>query len=232
MKRFLTLLTAVLLTVTILPCAGFAADGSLANFNSDGEAPVFSDVSPEDWFFDAVEIVSKAGLMIGKGDNRFAPDSDITLAEVYTIAARIHAIYFTGSAEAADEYDIQPDKPWSYGYVKYCMDKGIMPGEPGDVAQPASRVECASLLARAMSDKELTPINAIADNAIPDLSLSPDKPNTADVYKLYRAGVVNGNDAKGTFLPASQIKRSEVAAIVVRMMDAGTRVDAPADLGK
>ncbi len=219
MKRLIPLMMAVLLSLTLLPSAVLAADGSLAHFKTDAQAPAFSDVSTEDWFCDSVETVSKAGLMIGIGKNRFAPDADITLAEVYTIAARLHAIYFTGSAEAADEYDNPPDKPWSYGYVKYCMDKGIMPGEPGDVAQPASRVECASLLARAMSDKELTPINAIADNAIPDLSLSPDKPNAADVYKLYRAGVLTGMDSAGTFYPESRIRRCEVAAIVARLID-------------
>ncbi len=219
MKRLISLMMTVLLSIMLLPSAVLAADGSLANFKSDAEAPAFTDVSPEDWFHDSVETVSKAGLMIGKGENRFAPDSDITLAEVYTIAARVHAIYFTGSTEAADVYDIQPDKPWSYGYVKYYMDKGIMPGEPGDVAQPASRVECASLLARAISDKELTPINAIADNAIPDLSLSPDKPNIADVYKLYRAGVLTGTDDAGTFHPESRVRRCEVAAIAARLID-------------
>ena len=132
-------LTAVLLTVTLLPCAGYAADGSLANFKSDGEAPVFSDVSPDDWFAPYVRAVSEVGLMIGDGEGRFDPEGDVTLAEVYAVAARIHAIYTTGSKAAADEYENDADKPWFYGYVKYCMDKGIMNGEPGDVTQPAFR---------------------------------------------------------------------------------------------
>ena len=67
MKRFISMLTAVLLTVALLPCAGYAADGSLANFTADGEAPVFSDVSPEDWFAPYVRAVSEVGLMIGDG---------------------------------------------------------------------------------------------------------------------------------------------------------------------
>ena len=56
------------------------------------------------------------------GGDWFAPESDITLAEVYTIIALVHAIYNTSSADAADGYDIHADKPWCYGYVKYCMD--------------------------------------------------------------------------------------------------------------
>ncbi len=220
MKRFITVLTAILLTVALLPCAGYAADGSLANFKSDGEAPVFSDVLPDDWFAPYVRVVSKAGLMIGVGEDRFSPEADITLAEVYTIAARIHAIYYTGSAEAADGYENNADKPWFYRYVKYCMDNGIMNGEPGDVTQSAFRIECASLLSSALPEKELTEINAVADNAIPDLPYSQ---NTENVYRLYRAGVLTGMDEAGNFCPESKVRRSEVAAIVSRLIDLSLR---------
>ena len=45
----------------------------------------------------------------------------------------------------------------------------------------------------------------------------PDVKDDEDIYLLYRAGVLGGNDDKGTFAPMSNIKRSEVAAIVARM---------------
>ncbi|MBR5367247.1 MAG: S-layer homology domain-containing protein, partial [Clostridia bacterium] len=88
MKRILTLLTAVLLVVLILPFAAFATDGSLAHFSTGKEALTFADVSSGDWFAPYVQGVSKAGLMIGVGEDRFAPEADITLAEVYTVTAR------------------------------------------------------------------------------------------------------------------------------------------------
>ena len=40
---------------------------------------------------------------------------------------------------------------------------------------------------------------------------------------LYQAGVLTGNDEAGTFAPMTNIKRSEVAAIVNRMMHAESR---------
>jgi len=46
----------------------------------------------------------------------------------------------------------------------------------------------------------------------------------AAVYKLYNAGVLRGNDAIGTFAPMTNIKRSEVATIVNRMMNPEKRV--------
>ena len=49
---------------------------------------------------------------------------------------------------------------------------------------------------------------------------------------FYRAGILSGVDAKGTFNPSDNIKRSEVAAILIRMMDKTARVGAPKELGK
>ena len=51
-----------------------------------------------------------------------------------------------------------------------------------------------------------------------------------EVYTLYRAGIVNGSDKEGSFLPGSNIRRCEVAAIVVRMMLPEKRVGAPGNL--
>ena len=46
----------------------------------------------------------------------------------------------------------------------------------------------------------------------------------AAIYKLYRAGILAGNDSAGTFLPNAPITRAEVATILVRMADPNARV--------
>ncbi len=45
-----------------------------------------------------------------------------------------------------------------------------------------------------------------------------------EIYMLYRAGITIGSDARGTFNPDKFIKRSEVAAIVTRMVDDSLRI--------
>ena len=45
------------------------------------------------------------------------------------------------------------------------------------------------------------------------------------VYKLYRAGILTGGDAKGTFSPLTYITRAECATIVARMADSDNRVE-------
>ena len=75
-----------------------------------------------------------------------------------------------------------------------------------------------SIFYPAMDDKAL---NNIADNAIPDVKLG-DK-CADEIYAFYRAGILTGSDAKGTFHSASTIKRSEAAAILLRMFEASAR---------
>ena len=64
-------------------------------------------------------------------------------------------------------------------------------------------------------------INQVADDAIPDVK-SGDA-FASDIYEFYRAGILTGSDAKGTFHPASSIKRSEVATILLRMFETSAR---------
>ena len=64
-------------------------------------------------------------------------------------------------------------------------------------------------------------INQVADDAIPDVK-SGDA-FASDIYEFYRAGILTGSDAKGTFHSASTIKRSEVATILLRMFETSAR---------
>ena len=64
-------------------------------------------------------------------------------------------------------------------------------------------------------------INTVADNAIPDVKMG-DK-FAAEIYDFYRAGILGGNDSKGTFLPNDTINRAEMTAILVRMFDTSVR---------
>ena len=69
--------------------------------------------------------------------------------------------------------------------------------------------------------KEFAKINNVEDNIIPDVKIGD--AYSGEIYTFYRAGILTGNDARGTFKPDSNIARSEVAAIVMRMLDSGAR---------
>ena len=61
----------------------------------------------------------------------------------------------------------------------------------------------------------------MADNAIPDVKAT-DK-FAPEIYEFYRAGILTGSDVKGTFHADSTIKRSEAAAILLRMFEEAAR---------
>ena len=105
-------------------------------------------------------------------------------------------------------------------YIEYALDNGILSLNFDSLERPITRSEFAAVFSSAMPDEALSEINGISDGSIPDVSGDP---NIADIYRLYRAGILTGNDELGTFMPDSSILRVEAAAIVTRMADASLR---------
>ena len=58
-------------------------------------------------------------------------------------------------------------------------------------------------------------------NSIPDVKSSDAYAD--EIFAFYRAGILTGSDRLGTFHPTSSLKRSEAAAILVRLYDASQR---------
>ncbi|MBQ8208820.1 MAG: S-layer homology domain-containing protein [Clostridia bacterium] len=75
----------------------------------------FTDVKDKDWFAPYVNICAREGLVQGKGNNRFAPNANITRAEVATLINRITGAD-VDSATSCIYPDVDPDK-WYFGQV-------------------------------------------------------------------------------------------------------------------
>lgn len=203
------LLAAALLALCALPA--FGAESGFVNFQKKVNTyteDMFPDV-PLDWYTEYVAAVYELGLMQGDEKGCFNPDSGVTLAETAALAARLHKTWYAGSAEFTQ------GEPWYRVYVDYCRENGILQAEYEEWNAPAKRSEFAALLSRALPTSALPEINEIGDGAIPDVPA--ENADAAGIYLLYRAGILTGNDKYGTFSPDSEIRRSEVAAIVSRM---------------
>lgn len=209
--RFCSVLLAVLLAMSIsIPAFAVEAAG-LDNFKkaqsyTDG---TFQDVKSTDWFYKNVKSVYELGLMVGRAADSFGTESNMTVAEAMTIAARLHAIYHTGAAEFSQ------GEVWYQVYADYCKTNGIADPSFYEMNAMITRAQFAVIFANAFPNEALKAINTVESNAIPDVK-SGDSDADA-VYTLYRAGILTGNDANGTFSPNSNIRRSEVAAIVTRI---------------
>ena len=86
---------------------------------------------------------------------------------------------------------------------------------------PARRETFVTIFSYAMPEEALKVINDVEDGAIPDVAVSA--AYAQSVYRFYRAGILTGNDAKGTFGPQATITRGAAAAIISRMADPSLR---------
>lgn len=183
------------------------------NHYSDG---LFRDVKSGDWFSSNVATAYSMGLMNGTGSGSFSPGNNMTLAEVVTLAARIHRIYYTGS----DSFPSYDGGNWYDPYVNYARDNGIIDANYA-YSRPATREEVVHILVRALPEDEL-------ENTAGRVSFADSGEITymADVRLLSGAGVINGIQEGGVtyFKPLSPITRAEVAAVVGRMVQPSTRV--------
>ena len=212
-KRICSLLLSAAMLFGTLP----AALAGYENFTAQAAYTPgqFTDVAADAWYAENVRASYEYGLINGQSDTRFAPDSALTVAEAVKLAACLHSIYYTGSADFAES------QPWYQTYVDYALQNRILSAARSDYTQPATRAVFASVLAAALPADALTAINTVEDGAIPDVSMSASYADA--VYLLYRAGVLTGSDSAGSFSPSSTIRRSEAAAIVTRMADPSLR---------
>lgn len=202
------LILALLIVVLLMGTA--SADSWMENFKPvrtySGQ---FQDVSAQSWYADTVAQAYSFGLIQGMSKTTFEPGGNLTVAECVTLAARLHSIY------ADDGMKFEASRPWYRVYVDYAMENRILLKEQSDYSRKISRAFFAQILARALPRDMVPAVNDVPDGAIPDVT--EDLEAYDAIYRLYRGGVLLGNDKLGTFLPASKIKRSEAAAILLRM---------------
>lgn len=221
MKKTLNLVLIMLCLACCLSVNALAADnseGSLDNFIDRYEYTEgrFVDISDGFWYGKYVAKAYVLGLVKGQSDELFGPEGNITIAETIALAARLHSTYFTGEAEFTQSGS------WYQVYVDYCREMGILSGEEFQLDAEATRRQFAHILCGSLPAGALIAINDIPDGIIPDVAAADE--SAAEIYRLYRAGVLTGNDELGTFEPDTPIARSAVSAIVTRMAVQNMRV--------
>lgn len=212
MKKFTALLVVLVMLVPL-----FAV-------NSSSSELAFTDVPTSAWYYNDVKNAVGMGLINGKTPTTYCPDNNLTYAEAFKLAACMNQLALNGAVTLKNGEDM-----WYSTYIEYCTKNGILSfadmmllGEEFDPNVKISRSGYMSIFANALPDEMLPAINYVPDEAIPDVNMSANY--SAGVYKLYRAGILQGSDEQHNCKPYDSIKRSEVAAILTRMMDKTKRV--------
>ena len=181
----------------------------------------FTDVKGA-WCESYVETVYQAGLMEGKSTTKFDAASSLTGAQITVITARLHSLLRGGDgvlpAPGESEAWYQP----AVDYLNsHCEDDSVreilkrFDRTTLDFANtPCTRFCFVAMLAGVLPD----PLPAINE-----VRIVPDSTDTR-VLAFYRAGVLNGSDAYGTFGESASLTRGAAAAMLARLTDPAQRL--------
>ena len=202
------LVTAMLLG--LLPAGALAAEPSFADTESH-------------WAESAIERWSGYGVVEGRGDGTFAPDAELTRAEMAQIY--VNLLNLTEKADISKFADVPADA-WYADAIAKCVAAGIINGTGDATASPmglVTREQMFVTFARAlgMASAETT------DSTLSDLNQVSDWAKDA-VNALLNAGYVTGT-GNNTLLPLANIDRASVMALLDKSLagysnQAGTTV--------
>lgn len=167
----------------------------------------FSDIS-DSFAKDAILEVTADGLMQGRGENVFAPDSTMTRAEAAAICTRL--LELKGGQGAFSDV---PSDHWAYSFISCAASANIITGYPDGTfrpQEPITRAEMTKLLA-AMVEKTY-------DNTVRFSDVSETHWAVEEISALAKMGVLSGYP-DGTFRPDNKINRGEAAVILKRIQD-------------
>ncbi|MCL2046676.1 MAG: S-layer homology domain-containing protein [Oscillospiraceae bacterium] len=176
----------------------------------------FTDVSEDDWFYDAVMFMYSKDLMIGVPANRFDPNGTLTRGMIVTILYRLAG---EPSVEGlTNPFNDVAEDLWYTDAIKWGADNGIVLGYgngrfgPND---PVTKEQLAALIYRTQQAE---------NSALPNSSgiVFDDIDNVSDwalsaVNSLNEQGLFNDLPSS-TFNPRSPATRAEVASIFYKWL--------------
>ncbi len=176
----------------------------------------FSDLGEAAWAEGSIRYLASKGVVSGKGDGKFYPNSVVSREEFVKIIVEAFDIY-SNTATIAFE-DVESGR-WSYGYIASAYRAGIITGNSDTTFNPEgqmTRQDMAVIMYRVANLVGLKTSNEgvkFADDA-----------NIADYAKdavgaLYSAGIINGT-GDNCYSPLETVTRAQAAKIAYELISA------------
>lgn len=185
------------------------------------ESGAFTDVTPGNWFYEAVEYCRGNGLMAGKGSGRFAPNDNMTRAELATVLYR-HAESPTVTV-SPDFTDVKEDT-WYTRAVAWAQEINIVSGYGNGrfgTNDPVRREDIAVIFWRYAGRPEVGKDAEFADMS----KVSGYALEAVDWARVN--GIVSGK-GNNRFDPKGCATRAEVATILMNFSKPGAPEPTPA----
>ena len=176
----------------------------------------FYDVDSNDWFYEPVKSAWEQELIDGVTARYYMPDNTLTVAQAVKLAAALHQKQSVGFVTLQNG-----GAHWYDNYVNYAVVNGLIEAayqskSAEDMNKAVTRAEFVHILSKLLNAGTINTVNNIPDVKSGDAYAD-------EIFAFYRAGILTGSDRLGTFHPESSLKRSEAAAILVRLYDATQR---------
>lgn len=196
------------------PTAPFGAYGETS---SEKTKISFSDLDGAAWARAAIEALAEKGVIAGRGEGKFEPQSKITRGEFVKIIVDAFSLV---DNNASVSFEDVPEDLWSYKYIASAYKAGIIHGKSDTyfgAGEYISRQDMAVILAK------VAEIFGIDTNGEPkefyDYEMISDYAKES-VKRLTAAGIISGME-DGNFLPAADVTRAQAAQVVYEMMNKG-----------
>ena len=176
----------------------------------------FYDVDSNDWFYEPVKSAWANELIDGVTARYYMPDNTLTVAQAVKLAAALHQKQSVGFVTLQNG-----GTHWYDNYVNYAVANGLIEAayqskSAENMNKAVTRAEFVHILSKLLNAGTINTVNNIPDVKAGDAYAD-------EIFAFYRAGILTGSDRLGTFHPESSLKRSEAAAILVRLYDATQR---------
>ncbi len=181
----------------------------------------YPDVSPDQWYYEAAEYVSKRGFMSGYASGLFGPAANMHRQDFVLILARVAGVDLNAYK---DKTVTMPDVvPGSYyaAAVAWAAENGVVSGYQNGyfgVSDPITREQVCTILYRFVGSPEV-------ENVEETLARFPDRASISEYAEIPTAWAVQNNVvsgmASGWMAPLGKASRAQVATIVMRMDQKG-----------
>lgn len=172
----------------------------------------FSDLSGAQWAKEAVEFLYKEGIVQGRSETEFAPNGELTRAELVKLVCE--ALNVADTNEEVVFGDVNSGD-WFYTYVKKAAAAGIVLGN-GESFNPYGKVtreDAALILFRALGIEKGEEISFNDKGEISEYAKEA-------VAAMVKGGYVSGM-GDGTFKPKSTLTRAQAAQLIYNILTKG-----------
>lgn len=166
---------------------------AVEEYTEEADVSGYKDVAKTDWFYKQVAKIVKANVMVGVGDNKWAPQGDVTREQAAVIMCKLNDVPVDTKANAADiraqltklgYTDANAVSDWAAPYILAAVQNGYMSGYPDHTLRSGNNITRAEAIV--MLDKA----GATEQFAYVTMNVPYD-----DFYKAEGVTAVNGVDA-------------------------------------